>query len=175
MEATQMSPCGGPLPELEIPMINSIVRCLGSEHRKLDDHILQLALAATRLASEPDSIGASRRANEVWNEIRRDLWSHLQIEDELVFSWAESDHAISATLLDTLKVERQAMRDLIAALPVLAEGQEPELQTVEERATFARTLLTLAQTLDSHVERYDGEVLPLILRELFHRSGHGTK
>ena len=170
MEATQVSPCCGPLPELEIPMINSIVRCLGSEHRKLEDHIMPLALAATRLASAPDALEANRRANEVWNEIRRDLWSHLQIEDELVFSWAEADHAIQATLIDTLRAERQTMRDLIAALPVLAEGQEPKLQTVEERATFARTLLTLAQTLDSHVERYDGEVLPLILRELFHKS-----
>jgi hypothetical protein len=35
--------------------------------------------------------------------------------------------------------------------------------------SFAETLLALAQTLDSHVERYDGEVLPSILRALFHR------
>jgi hypothetical protein len=38
-----------------------------------------------------------------------------------------------------------------------------------DRDVFARTLLALAQTLDSHVERYDGEVLPSILRALFHR------
>jgi hypothetical protein len=174
MDATQstprISPCGDPLPELEIPMISSIIGCLGSEHQKLDSQILQLALAATRLASDPDSLTANQRAAEVWHDIRRDLWTHLQIEDELVSSWAEAGHAISPRLLDNLKAERQAMRNLIAALPAHPADQKPELQTVEERGTFARTLLALAQTLDSHVERYDGEVLPLILRELFHRS-----
>ena len=34
---TQMTPCDSPLPELEIPMINTMVTCLGSEHRKLND------------------------------------------------------------------------------------------------------------------------------------------
>ena len=36
----------------------------------------------------------------VWDEIRQDLWSHLQIEDGLV-SWGEAHHAIPGALLDT--------------------------------------------------------------------------
>ena len=36
----------------------------------------------------------------VWDEIRQDLWSHLQIEDRLV-SWGEAHHAIPGALLDT--------------------------------------------------------------------------
>jgi hypothetical protein len=86
-----------------------------------------------------------------------------------VFSWAEAHHAISGTLLDTLKIERQEMRKLVAALPASSSGVGSEPQTGRDRRVFARTLLTLAQTLDSHVERYDGEVLPSILRALFHR------
>jgi hemerythrin-like domain-containing protein len=166
---TQTSPCGVSLPELEIPMINSIISCLGSEHRKFDNHILQLALAGSRLASDPEGVAVRQKAAELWDEIRRDLWSHLQIEDQLVFSWAESTQAIPSTLLNSLKVEHQAMRDLIAALPESAGGQEPLLRTTEERGAFARTLLTLAQTIDSHIERYEAEVLPLIRRALFHR------
>jgi iron-sulfur cluster repair protein YtfE (RIC family) len=169
MEAMQdnagMTPCGGPLPELEIPMINTMVTCLGSEHRKLDDHILQLALAATRLANDPGGLAANQRAGEVWDEIRRDLWSHLQIEDGLVFSWGGAHNAISAELFDTLKSEREQMRELLAALPALSSGADPKPQTA---STFARTLLALAETLDSHIERYDSEVLPSILRALFH-------
>jgi hypothetical protein len=163
MEATQfttpMTPCGSPLPELEVPMINTMVRCLGSEHRKLDGLIMQLAFAATRLAGDPEGVTANRRAAEVWDEIRQNLWSHLQTEDELVLSWGEAHHAISGTLLDTLKRERQEMRKLVAALPASSSSQDRELQTADGRSTFAQTLLALARTLDSHVERYGGQVL----------------
>jgi hypothetical protein len=41
------------------------------------------------------------------------------------------------------------------------------MQTAED---FAQMLLALGRTLDSHVERYDGEVLPSILRALFHKG-----
>jgi hypothetical protein len=172
---TRMTPCGSPLPELEVPMINAMVTCLGSEHRKLDEHTLQLAFAATRLASDPDSPAAEQRAIEVWDEIRLDLWSHLQIEDG-VFSWGEAHHAISDTLRETIQTERQAMRKLVAALPALSPDMEREPRTAGDDAIFsqtplplAQTLLALARTLDSHVERYEGEVLPSILRALFHR------
>jgi hypothetical protein len=172
---TQMTPCGSALPELEVPMINTMVTCLGSEHRKLDEHTLQLAFAATRLASDPDSPAAKQRAIEVWDEIRLDLWSHLQIEDG-VFSWGEAHHAISDTLRETIQTERQEMRKLVAALPALSSDVDREPRTTGDDAIFsqtplalAQTLLALARTLDSHVERYEGEVLPSILRALFHR------
>jgi hypothetical protein len=150
-------------------MINTMVTCLGSEHRKLGDLIVQLAVAATRLAGEPDAVTANQPAIQVWNEIRQGLWSHLQIEDDLVFSWGESHHAISGTLLAILHNERQEMRKLIAALPVLSSDVDREPQPVGDRVLLAQTLLALARTLDSHVERYDGEVLPSILRALFHK------
>ena len=122
-------------------MINTMVTCRGSEHRKLDDHILRLAFAATRLASDPDAVTANQRAVEVWDEIRRDLWSHLQIEDELVFSWGEAHHAISGTLLDILKVKHQEMRKLVASLPTLSSGVDREPQTAGDPGAFSRTLL----------------------------------
>jgi iron-sulfur cluster repair protein YtfE (RIC family) len=173
MEATQvniqMTPCGSSLPELEVSMINTMVACLGNEHRKLDERILQLALAASRLASDPNEHTANQRAIEVWDEIRRDLWSHLQIEDGLVFSWGRAHHAISSTLLDTLKRERQEMHKWVAALPALASDEDREQRTAADRGAFAQTLMALAQTLNAHVERYDGEVLPSLLHALFHR------
>jgi hypothetical protein len=61
------------------------------------------------------------------------------------------------------------MRKLMAALRSLSSGVDGEPQTAEDRSGFAQTLLALARTLDSHVERYDGEVLPSILRALFHK------
>src|SRR5438128_308518 len=164
MEAKQitarLAPCGGPLPELEVPMINTMVNCLGNEHRKLGDDILQLALAATRLAADPGALGTYQRTLQVWDDIRHELWSHLQIEDELVFSWGAAHHAISAPLLDTMKVERQEMHKLVAALPALSPGVGREPQTAEDRSGFAQTLLALARTLEAHVERYEGEILP---------------
>src|SRR5271170_5269604 len=159
------SPCNSPLPELEIPMINTMVACLGVEHRKLDGLDLQLAVAASRLADDPGANAANQQALRAWDEIREDLWSHLQIEDELV-SWGKAHHAIPSALLDRLKNERQEMRNLIVTLHELSLGLDLVL-TAGDRSGFGQTLLALAQTLDSHVERYDSGVMPLILRALF--------
>ena len=161
----QKAPCSSPLPELEVPMINTMVACLGVEHRRLNGLDLRLAFAASRLAGDPSAIETNQQAMPVWDEIRHDLWSHLQIEDGLV-SWGEAHHAIPDALLGTLKNERQEMRKLIATLHELSSGEERE-QTARGRTAFAQTLLALARTLDSHVERYDGAVLPAILRALF--------
>ena len=60
---------------------------------------------------------------------------------------------------------RVAMADLRA----LSSDRDGAAQTAEGRRAFAQTLLELTRTLDSHVERYDGEVLPSILRALFHK------
>ena len=60
------------------------------------------------------------------------------------------------------------MRKSMAALRALSPGVDHEPQTVEDRSGFAQTLLALARTLDSHVERSDAEVLPSILRGLSH-------
>jgi hypothetical protein len=107
---------------------------------------MQLAYGATRLASDPGAIEANQRVLRVWDEIRQDLWSHLQIEDGLV-SWGEAHHAIPGPLLDTLKNERQEMRNLIATLRELSSGADRE-QTAGARTVFAKTLLALARTLD---------------------------
>src|SRR5260370_32519939 len=155
----KMTSCGGPLPELEVPMINTMVACLGSEHKKLNYSAVQLAFAATRLANDPCAATA-KRALQIWDDIRRDLWSHLQIEDELIFSWGEAHHAISETLLDTLKNERQQMRKLMADLRELSSGVDSESQTTPHQPSFANPLLALARLRDTHVERHDGEFLP---------------
>ncbi|HLI81086.1 MAG TPA: hemerythrin domain-containing protein [Candidatus Binataceae bacterium] len=168
VDITDISPCGRPLPDLEVPMINTMVTCLGSEHRKFNYLTIQLALAASRLSSDPDDANARQRALELWDEIRRDLWPHLQIEDELVFSWGEARDAIPHALLDILKKEHQEMHKLVTSLPASPEADSPPL-TLEDGKNFGRTLLVLAQTLDSHVERYDGEVLPSIIRALFRK------
>jgi hypothetical protein len=104
---TQMTFRCSTLLELEVPMINTMVTCLGSEHRRLNYATVPLAFAATRLASDPGAVIANQRALRLWEEIRHDLWSHLQIEDGLVPSWGEAHHAISGALLATLKNERQ--------------------------------------------------------------------
>jgi hypothetical protein len=159
------SPCDSPLPELEVPMINTMLSCLGVEHRKLNGLDMRLALAASKLADDAEAIAPREQALRVWDEIREDLWSHLQIEDELV-SWGEAHDAIPSPLLDRLKSERQEMRSLIATLHELSLGLDRGL-TVGDRSGFGRTLLALARTLDSHVERYDSGVMPVILRALF--------
>jgi iron-sulfur cluster repair protein YtfE (RIC family) len=166
---TEITPCGGPLPELETPMINALVACLASEHRRLDEHILSLALAANRLANDGDALTAGQAAFGIWDEIRAYLYSHLQIEDSLVFSWGVDHQAISATLRETLKIERQRMGSLVAtAVPPLADRQVAS--TIEDPRALAQTLLALSQMLDQHIARYEGEVLPSIQRALFHRE-----
>ena len=167
-DKTQMTPCDSPLPELEVPMINTMVMCLGSEHRKLNDLVMQLACAATRLANDPGADTANERALQVKDEIQHALRSHLQIEDGLV-SWGKEHRAISGALLDIVKNERLEMHKSMAALRELSSGVDHEAQTAEDRSGFAQTLLALARTLDSHVERYDADVLPSILRALSHQ------
>src|SRR5579862_2409225 len=73
---TEITPCGQPLPELEVPMINTIVMCLGNEHSKLNERTMQLALTAKRLFRDPNRSDANQRAVETWEEIQRDLWPH---------------------------------------------------------------------------------------------------
>ena len=164
--AAQMTLCSEPLPDLEVPMINALVACLGSEHRKLNGLVTRLALIATRHVDSRDVAAANRDAFEIWEEIWHTLRSHLQIEDELVYSWGERHHAFSGSLLAALNEEREKMRKLLGDLPALASGSDQESQILlEHRAT----LLALTAILDSHVERYDGEVLPAIRRALFHR------
>ena len=167
-DKTQLTPCDSPLPELEGPMINTMVACLGIEHRKLNEQIMQLACAATRLANDPGAVTANERALELRDEIQHALRSHLQIEDGLV-SWGNEHHAFSDALLDIVKNERLEMRTSMAALRALSSGVDHEPQTAEDRSGFAQTLLALARTLDSHVERYDADVLPSILRALSHQ------
>jgi hypothetical protein len=158
-------PCSNSLPELEVPMINTMVACLEAEHRKLNGLNMLLAYGATRLTSDGGAIEANQKVLRVWDEIRQDLWWRLQIEDGLV-SWGEAHHALSDPLLDTLKNERQEMRKLIATLHELSLSVDRKL-TPGKRSAFAQTLLALARMLDLHVERYDGRVLPSILRALF--------
>lgn len=73
-----MMPCDGPLPELEAPMINTMVACLGGEHRKLNEQIMELACAATRLANDPGAVTANERAVQLRDEIQRALRSHCK-------------------------------------------------------------------------------------------------
>lgn len=145
-------------------MINAILTCLGSEHKKLSGLIARLALIATRPVDGQDAASATREVLEIWEQIRRSLWSHLQIEDELVYSWGKSHHAFSSSLLATLSGEREKMRNLLAGLPELSSGVAPQI-LADRRAG----LLALTAMLDSHVERYDSEVLPAVRRALFHR------
>src|SRR5579863_4981931 len=139
----QMTPCGGSLPELEVPMITTLVRCLGNEHRNLDELNLQLALAASTLAVDPEALAAGKRLVEVWDQIRRDLWSHLQIEDELVFGWGGAHHALPGALIQALKTEHEEMRRSLAASPGSFSGMNASPQAIRERAAQAQTLLAL--------------------------------
>ena len=159
--------CFAALPDLEVPMINSLVSCLSREHLKLDEQILQLALVATRLAANPNDNQTSGHATEVWEGIRRYLWSHLQIEDELVLTWGEAHRAIAVALGETLENERQELRRLLAVLGSYA-GLRGTPGDAPDREGFAKSLLALSRMLASHVERYEGEVLPAIERALFH-------
>jgi hypothetical protein len=147
-------------------MISTIVRSLESEHRKFDELILQLSVAAIRLASNPTEVSAKARAIDAWDAIRQELWSHLQIEDSLVFSWGNANRAISPVVLESLRVERQEIRTLLAALPDLPSGKDGETQAIADDWGFARTLIALAQNLDSHVAGYDAAVLPAILQSV---------
>jgi hemerythrin-like domain-containing protein len=165
--ATPRTPCSEPLPDLEVPMINSLVTCLGSQHTRLSRLVAQLAFAATRSQRDPESSEAQQDALEAWNEIRRDLWSHLQIEEELVFSWADAHDAIPGTVLDTLKREHQQIRSLIAALPERFKREIGQDERPSDGVEATETLLSLATALDSHIERQDGVVLPAILRAAF--------
>ena len=167
MEANQVTvdftPCGGPLPDLATPMINAMVCCLASEHQRLNDLVVQLAFAAAKLNSDAASPQTLEHALELWDEIRELLYPHLQIEDELIFAWGEAHHAVPDSLLGRLKKERSELHRLIADLPTASQSDSPE-----RGRALAETLLALADTLDSHVERHDAEVLPSILRAAFH-------
>jgi hemerythrin-like domain-containing protein len=162
----QMTPCSEPLPDLEVPMINAIVACLGSEHRKLNSLVTRLALMATRPVDSSNAAAANRDTLQIWDEMRRTLWSHLQIEDELVYSWGVGHHAVSGSLLTALNDEREKLRKLLTDLPAVPSGAEEEPQILTDHRA---TLLALTAILDSHVERYDDEVLPAIRRALFRR------
>ena len=159
--------CFVALPDLEGPMINSLVSCLAREHLKLDEQILRLALVASRLAANPNDNEVAGHATEVWEGIRHYLWSHLQIEDELVLTWGATHHAVADALGQTLESERHELRRLLAVLGSYA-GLHGTPRDSRDREGFAKSLLALSRTLATHVERYEGEVLPAIQRSVFH-------
>ncbi len=68
----QPTPCSSPLPDLEVPMISTMVGCLSSEHKKLNGLGMQLALAATRVISDPGAISANQRALRGPQRLRAD-------------------------------------------------------------------------------------------------------
>jgi hypothetical protein len=69
MQATiQMTPSRIPLPELEVPMIRTMVTCLGIGHRKLYGLNMQLAFAAKRLACDARIITANQQALQAWDK-----------------------------------------------------------------------------------------------------------
>jgi Hemerythrin HHE cation binding domain len=162
----QMTPCSKPLPDLEVPMINAIVACLSSEHKKLNSLVTRLALIATRPVDSANAAAANRDTLQIWEEMRRTLRSHLQIEDELVYSWGEGHHAFSGSLLTALNDDREKLRKSLTDLTAGVSGTEEEPQILTDHRA---TLLALTAILDSHVERYEDEVLPAIRRALFHR------
>ncbi len=159
------SPCSRALPDLEIPAINALAACLESEHRKFGRLIMRLAVAAAR-SSDDGTHGPPQPALELWSEIQRDLWPHLQIEDALVFSWGAEHRAIPPALHEAIRQERHEIRRLAAGL---AEAETPEPRGREKAARLAQSLLDLAHALDSHVQRYDSAVLPVVRRAAFHR------
>jgi hypothetical protein len=65
-----------------------------------------------------------------------------------------------------LNDEREKLRKLLTDLPAVSSGAEEEPQILTDHRA---TLLALTAILDSHVERYDDEVLPAIRRALFRR------
>jgi hypothetical protein len=162
---TDNSLCSKPLPELEIPMINAMVARMESEHRKFSRLVMRLAFGATR-HSDDDSLGPPQLELELWNDIQSDLWPHFQIEDELVLTWGVDHHAIPLALLEAIKKERHRVRELATGL---AEARTLKPINRETASRFAQSLLNLAHVLDSHVQRYDSEVLPLIRRAAFRR------
>ena len=163
--AARKTDCFAALPDMEVPMINSLVSCLTREHTKLDEQILQLALSASRLTANPNDNEAGEHASEAWEGIKHYLWSHLQIEDELVLTWGGAHHALAGALGETLESERQEMRRLLAAI-----GAHADASGSADRESFAKLLLELSRMLATHVERYEGEVLPAIQRALFQRN-----
>ena len=100
--------------------------------------------------------------------IRQELWSHLQIEDSLVFSWAHANRAISPVVFESLKIERQETRRLLAALTYHPAKMTGHKRSPMMLASHEPTLLALAQNLDSHVTGYDAAVLPAILSSVLH-------
>ena len=87
---TETTRGGNELSELEIPMVNTMMTCLGREHRRLDEHILPLALAATRLASDPGALTAEVAALEIWDEIRAYLYSLCRLKMRWCFPGARA-------------------------------------------------------------------------------------
>jgi hypothetical protein len=159
--------CFAALPDLEVPMTRSMLSCLTNEHTKLEEQMLQLVLAATRLAADPNDDEANRQTVDMWEGIRSYLWSHLQIEDELVMVWGAAHHAIPGALGETLEKERQEIRKSLAG-PALHTDDRGTPTNAAEREGFARSLLGVSRTLSAHVQRYEGEVLPALQRALSH-------
>ena len=162
--ASGSAECFAAMSDLEVPMINTMLRCLNREHTKLDEQILRLAVAATRLVAHPEDDLASQHTAEIWSEIREYLWSHLQIEDEFVLGWGAAHSAISPALQERLSGERDEMRRLLAVL-----GAHSSARSSADRESSAKSLLAFSRTLATHIERYDSDVLPSIQRALFHK------
>ena len=99
------------------------------EHRKLNGLNMQLAYGATRLAGDPGAIEANQKVLRVWDEIRQDLWSHLQNRRPAGLLGRGASCGSGRTARH-LKNERQEMRKLIATLRELSTGVDREARLI---------------------------------------------
>jgi hypothetical protein len=129
--AIRKTPCSGPLPDLEIPMINTMVACLGVEHRKWNGLNMQLAYGATRLPTitpteaNPGSCGCGTRSGRIYGHTCRSKTG-----------WSPGAKRITRLRAHYSRSEqRQEMRMLIATLHERSLGVDHRL-TAGDRSAF---------------------------------------
>jgi len=143
-------------PDSEVPLLNAIVSCLTREHQRFEEPLMRLANAATRLHSDPSNSKLYKDAVAAWSALSANLWTHLQLESDVVLSWGAARNDVPTELVEALRSEATRIRDLVKAF-----------DSAGDRLEAAKALSGLAHLLDEHIERQDHQLFPAIQRSLF--------
>jgi len=155
--ATKMkkTPCDSIFSEesnFEARMINAIVNCLALEHRRFNDALMALGAVSASLAADPLNSEIYERTTQAWARLKSDLWSHLALENGLVFWWSGYQVKSGRDFVGDLSREQREIREVVRRIEF---GTRKES---EGAASQARAFVAIADLLDKHIEHYEADV-----------------
>lgn len=124
------------IPNRVNPGIRHLAQELNREDSQLRSYLLDAALAALRLARNPESHALKDDAAQVWALIEPILSHHLNAEDSQVLPWVDEQGRLSTEVGRNVRESHERLRTLVGAI---VDTGAVSLTEAEARDSRSRT------------------------------------